>query len=410
VDAEGAAAFSRVRVFDAFRHRDFRLLWIGQAISLIGDAAFFTALGWRAFTVVGSSKLGIVFLAQAVGLLATLLIGGALADRLPRRSMMIASDFARLAVIGTLAVFDATGNLTFGALLVLAFLAGLGDGFFFPAFGGIVPLVVEQASLPSANSLIGVARWGAFLIGPSLAALLYGAVGSATVFAIDAFSFAVSAGFLALARPRQVAPEEKTGAFREIAAGVRYVAGVPWLWVTITLFAVILMLQLAPQQVLMPELVREHFGRGIGAYGLLTTAFGVGTVAGTLAFGQFPPRRRRGLVNYVFWLVNSIAIALLALSPWFELAAGFAVVRGFCVGFGVAMWETMLQELVPEHMLSRVVSLDFFGSFGLMPVGLAFAAAVAGFASAGTIIAAGALVSATMIAITMTRPWLRRVE
>ena len=70
----------------------------------------------------------------------------------------------------------------------------------------------------------------------------------------------------------------------------------------------------------------------------------------------------------------------------------------------------MLQELVPDHLLSRVVSLDFFGSFGLMPIGLAFAAAIAGLASAGTIIALGALVSAAMIAVTMTRPWLRAVE
>jgi DHA3 family tetracycline resistance protein-like MFS transporter len=173
---------------------------------------------------------------------------------------------------------------------------------------------------------------------------------------------------------------------------------------------VILMLQLAPQQVLMPALVHEHFGRGVGAYGFLVAMFGVGTVTGTLLFGQLQPRRRRGIVNYSFWLVNSLAIAALALSPWFQLAALFALVRGFCVGFGVAMWETMLQELVPEQLLSRVVSLDFFGSFGLMPVGLAFAAAVAGLASAGTIIASGALISAGMIAVTMTRPWLRAVE
>ena len=140
------------------------------------------------------------------------------------------------------------------------------------------------------------------------------------------------------------------------------------------------------------------------------TMFGAGTVTGTLLFGQLQPRKRRGVVNYSFWLVNSLAIAALALSPWFQLAAFFALVRGFCVGFGVAMWETMLQELVPDHLLSRVVSLDFFGSFGLMPVGLAFAAAIAGLASPGEIIAAGALISAAMIAVTMTRPWLRAVE
>ncbi len=399
-----------MRVFDAFRHRDFRVLWSGQVVSLIGDAAFFTALGWRAFTLVGSSRLGIVFLAQGIGLLTTLLIGGALADRIPRRTMMIASDLARFAVVGVLAVFDATGNLTFELLLVLTFLNGLGDGFFFPAVGGIVPLVVEQAALPSANSLIGVARWGSLVVGPALAASLYSATGSAVVFALDAASFVASAALLWFVRPRAVEPEAKEGTVREIAAGVRYVAGIPWLWVTIALFAVILMLQLAPQQVLMPELVSDHFGRGVGAYGLLTTAFGIGTVTGGLAFGQSQPRRRRGVVNYAFWLANSLAIAALALSPWFELAAFFALIRGFCVGFGVAMWETMLQELVPVHLLSRVVSLDFFGSFGLMPVGLAFAAAIAGLASAGTIIAGGALVSATMIAVTMTRPWLRAVE
>ena len=405
-----SAPLQRVRVFDAFRHADFRLLWSGQVVSLIGDAAFLTALGWRAFTLVGSSKLGIVFVAQAVGLLTTLLIGGALADRIPRRSMMIASDLSRCAVVAALALVDASGHLTFELLVALTFLNGLGDGFFFPAVGGIVPLVVEQAALPSANSLLGVARWGSLIVGPALAASLYAATGSAVVFALDAASFVVSAALLWFVRPRAVEPEAKEGTVREIVAGVRYVAGIPWLWVTITMFAVILMLQLAPQQVLMPELVRDHFDRGVGSYGLLTTFFGLGTVAGTLGYGQVQPKQRRGVVNYTFWLVNSLAIAALALSPWFELAALFALVRGFCVGFGVAMWETMLMELVPVQLLSRVVSLDFFGSFGLMPVGLAFAAAIAGIASAGTIIAAGALVSAALIAFTMTRPWLRAVE
>jgi MFS family permease len=404
------AAPRRLKVFDAFRHRDFRLLWTGQVISAIGDAAFFTALAWRAFTLAGSQKTGIVFVCQGVGLLTTLLIGGALADRLPRRMMMIASDLARCVVIAGLAGIDAAGHLSFPVLAGLALLAGLGDGFFFPAFGGIVPLVVEAEALPSANSLIGVSRWGSILIGPSLAALLYKPLGSSTVFALDAASFLVSAALLWFARPRTVERETKERAFRDIVEGVRYVAGIPWLWVTIVLFAVILMLQLAPQQVLMPALVRGHFHRGVAAYGLLTTLVGAGSVVGTIAFGQFPPRRRRGVVNYWFWLVNSLAIAALVLSPSYELACFFAVARGFCLGFGVAMWETMLQELVPENMLSRVVSLDFFGSFGLMPIGLAFAAAVATLASPGTIIASGALISATMIALTMTRPWLRAID
>jgi len=403
-------AIGRVRVFHALRYRDFRLLFAGQTVSLIGDAAFLTALGWRTFTLVGAGRFGIVLFCQAAGLLATLLIGGALADRTSRRRMMIASDLARFGAVGALAAVDASGHLSFTMIIVLATLMGLGDGFFYPAFGGMVPLVVEPAAIPSANSLIGVARWGSLLVGPAFAAGIYGVTGSPTVFAIDAASFLLSAGLLALTRTRAVEAAGGEGTVREIWAGARYVAGIPWLWVTIALFSVVLMLQFAPQQVLLPKLIQQHFGRGVGAYGLLTSLLGVGTVAGTLVFGQLQPRRRRGVISYVIWFLNSLAIAGVALSPWFGLACGFAVFRGFCIGFGVAIWETMMMELVPSHLLSRVVSLDFFGSFGLMPVGLALAAGVAGLAAPGTIIAIGAFSSAAMFLLVLTRPWLRAVD
>lgn len=402
--------FRRVRVLHALRYRDFRLLFAGQTVSLVGDAAFLTALGWRTFTLVGAGRFGIVLVCQATGLLATLLIGGALADRTSRRRMMILSDIARFVAVGALAAVDASGGLSFTLIVVLATLMGLGDGLFYPAFGGMVPLVVEPAAIPSANSLIGVARWGSLLAGPGLAAGIYGATGSATVFALDAASFLLSAGLLLPTRPRAVEAAAGQGTLREIWAGARYVAGIPWLWVTIVLFSVVLMLQFAPQQVLLPKLIQQHFGRGVGAYGLLTSLLGVGTVAGTLAFGQLQPRHRRGVLSYVIWLLNSLAIAGVALSPWYGLACGFAVFRGFCIGFGIAIWETMMMELVPSHLLSRVVSLDFFGSFGLMPVGLALAAGISGLAAPGTIIAAGAFVSAALFLVVLTRPWLHAVD
>jgi MFS family permease len=401
----------RSRAFRALRHRDFRLLWTGQLVSLVGDAAFLTALGWKTFTIAGSGKLGLVLAANGLGLLATLLIGGALADRYERRSLMILSDVWRFAAVATLAGLDFTGHLGFGSLIVLAAIIGLGDGFFYPAVGGMVPLVVDAAHLPSANSLMGVARWSSFIVGPALAAFLYHGAGSAWVFAIDGLTFLLSAALMALARPRAVEKSAGESTLHEIREGTRYVATIPWLWVTITLFAVVLMLQLAPQQVLLPELVKDHFGRGVGAYGVLTSMVGVGTVIGTLLFGHLQPRRRRGTLTYWLFVVNSLAIAALALSPWYGLAAGFALARGLCIGFGVAVWETMLQELVPEHLLARVVSLDFFGSFGLMPVGVAVWGALADVAPPGPMIAAGALASATMIAaVPLARPWLKDVD
>jgi len=174
---------ARLRMFEALRHRDFRLLWSGQAVSLLGDMAFLTALGWKAFTLAGSSRLGIVLLGLAAGELATLLVGGALADRYERRRMMIVSDVWRFAAVGALAAVDASGHLTFPVLVAFAIVVGVGDGFFYPAVGGIVPLVVEQPALPSANSLMGVARWGSVMVGPSLAAFVYGGGGASVVFA-----------------------------------------------------------------------------------------------------------------------------------------------------------------------------------------------------------------------------------
>jgi MFS family permease len=404
------APSGRLRLFDALRHRDFRLLWSGQTVSLVGDVAFMVALGWRTFTLAGSSRLGIVLLCNAAAMLATLLIGGVLADRYERRRMMIVSDVWRFVAVGAIAAVDATGHLTFSLLLALAVLAGLGDGFFYPAVGGIVPLVVEQPALASANSLMGIARWGSVMVGPSLAAAAYHGGGASVVFGFNAVTYLVSAGLIWLARPRLIERPSRAGTLREIREGARYVARIPWLWVTISLFGVVITLQYAPQQVLLPKLVHEHFDRGVGAYGLLTTFLGVGTVLGTLAFGQLQPRRKRGVVAYGVWLVNSVAIAALALSPWFELAAGLAVLRGACLGFGVAIWETMLQELVPEHLLARVISLDFFGSFGLMPVGLAIWAGVANLAPPGLLIASGAGVSCVLISLALTRRWLWEVD
>src|SRR5213076_1144751 len=137
-----------------------------------------------------------------LAMLTTLLWAGVLADRHSRRLLMIGSDLARAAVMVVFCALEASGQMSLGAVLVLAALFGLADGFFQPAFVGIVPLVVEQPMLPSANSWIGVARQGSAVVGPALAAALYGTVGPSTVWAIETASFVVSAAALWLARPR----------------------------------------------------------------------------------------------------------------------------------------------------------------------------------------------------------------
>jgi MFS family permease len=401
----------RLRVLEALRHRDFQLLFAGQTVSQVGDAAFVVALGWRAFTLTGkASSLGVVLAVESLGLVGTLLIGGVLADRYSRKLQLISSDAARALVIATLAAVDATGHLTFGLMIVFVALHGLGSGLFQPAFGGILPLLVEEPSLGSANALVGISRQAALIAGPALAGGIYGAAGSSAIFAVDAASFVVSAVVLAFARTRAYEPAPAEGVWRELTSGFRYVKKVPWLWITIGTFSVVLLVGYAALQVLLPKLVEEQWNGGVGAYGLLFTLQGVGMVIGSVVLAQTSPTHGRGKLIYSLFIVNNVFGALLALSPWYAGAAILQIGRGFCVGFGITLWDTMVMQRVPPQMLARVISMDWFGSLGLLPAGLGMWALLSDLAAPGTLIAVAATFCAGLFAVGLANPRIRSVD
>jgi len=387
----------RPGTFVAFRSRDFRLLWGGQTISFVGDAAFLVALGWRVTDLTGkASSLGFVLAAESVAMLATLLLGGVLADRYPRKLLMIGSDVARAALMAVFCALDATGRFDLGAVVVLAALFGAADGFFQPAFGGIVPLVVETPMLASASSWLGIARNGSAIVGPALAAGLYGTVGPTVVWGIDAASFLVSAAALGAARPRTVEPPPQLGVRRELAVGFRYVIGVPWIWTGISAATVILMVAMSPYVVLLPRVVQSHYDRGVGAYGLLFSAMAAGMVAGSLAWARWHPRRHRVAICFASFGINDLGIIVLALASWYPVAVVSAAWRGFWIGIGISAWLTLISELVPEHLLSRVLSFDYFGSLGLTPVGFVLAGVAASAIAPTTILAVGGALGAML--------------
>jgi MFS family permease len=387
----------RASTLAAFRSRDFRLLWGGQTISFIGDAAFIVALGWRVTDLTGkASSLGFVLAVESLAMLATLLWGGVLADRYSRRLLMIGSDIARAGVMTVFFALDASGHLGMNAILVLALLFGAADGFFQPAFGGIVPLVVETPMLASANSWIGIARQSNAIVGPALAATLYGTAGPTVVWGLEAGSFLVSAGALWLARPRRIEPSPQLGMRKELAEGFRYVFSVPWIWTGITAATLILMVAMSPYTVLLPRVVQSHYHRGVGSYGLLFSAMAAGMVAGSLVWARWHPRKWRVAICFAAFGINDLGIVVLAVSPWYELAVVSAAWRGFWIGIGIASWMTLISELVPERLLSRVLSFDYFGSFALTPVGFVLAGVAATAIAPTTILAVGGALGAIL--------------
>jgi MFS family permease len=398
-------------ILSALRQRDFRLLFAGQTISQIGDAAFIVALGWRVFTLTHkASSLGVVLLVESAGEVTTLLIGGVLADRYSRRALLVWSDLSRAVVVGGLAAVDATGHVSYGLLIVFVALQGLGSGLFQPAFGGIIPLLVDGPQLGSANALIGVVRQTAFVVGPALAGAIYGATGSSTIFAVDAASFVVSAALLLRARPRAFERAPSEGIRSELASGFRYVTSVPWLWLTIGTFSLVVMVGFAAFQVLLPKLVEQQWSGGVGSYGTVFVLQGVGMVVGSIILGQAPPKRRRGPLIYTLFVVNSAATVGFALSPWFGAAAALCLVRGACLGYAITLWDTMLMQRVPPHMLSRVISMDWFGSLGLLPLGMGLWAALSGLASASTLIAASSAFCGVVFLVGLSTRSVRTVE
>ena len=181
--------------FGALREPRFRLLWLGQATSTLGDGLLPVAL---VFAVIESldgtaTELGLVLAAHTLPLVAFVLIGGVWADRLPRQLVMLASDLVRFAVQATLAILFLTGTAELWQLVALIAVYGSAEAFFQPAATGVVPATVSPQRLQQANAMLGLTRSSAFVIGPAVAGVVVTVTNPGFVFAVDAATFAISA-------------------------------------------------------------------------------------------------------------------------------------------------------------------------------------------------------------------------
>lgn len=306
-----AGGFARGRLLAPLIQRDYRRLLAGLSVSLLGDGLFLVALAWQVYTLKGTpSALGAVGIAMTVPTIACLLLGGAISDRYDRRRVMICADAVRGVSTATLATLALCGSLSFGELLALAVVQGAASAFFDPASDAIVPELLEGEMLAQANALDQLVRPLALrLIGPALGGLVVALLGSGGAFACDAASFAISGITVATLAPGRRGAARESALGGEIVDGLRFVAGEPWLWVTLAGAAIAYLLFMGPVEVLLPYIVKVQLHQHAGSLGLVYAAGGAGSLVCAVAVGGRGLPRRPVRFIYVTWTIATLAVA-----------------------------------------------------------------------------------------------------
>jgi MFS family permease len=364
-------------LFGALKERRFRLLWLGQTTSTLGDGLVPVALAFAVIQTLDGSPtdLGIVLAAQTLPVVAFVLAGGVWADRLPRQMVMLVSDVIRGVVQATIAVLLLSGHAQLWQLVVLIAVYGTAQAFFQPAATGLVPATISPGRLQQANALLGLSRSLAFVVGPAVAGVIAATTNPGTVFVFDAVTFAVSAVSLALLRlPRSRRAGEPQSFLADLKGGWHELVSHTWLWVIVAWAAAFLGVVVAPYMTLGPVVAKESLG-GAAAWGLIAAGWGVGTVIGGLIAMRWKPLRPMLVCCAAVFLIAP-AMILLALAAPAPLIAAFNALGGSGMGMFGALWQTTLQQHVPEEALSRVSAWDWMGSYLFLPLGLVLAGPV----------------------------------
>jgi len=405
--------FSRINLLAPLRHRDFRILWAGMTVSLLGDGIFLVAMAWEAYSLWNApAALSILGISMTLPTLAFLLPAGILSDRVDRRLVMLWADFGRAVVIGVLAALSLSGALTFWELVVVVAVYGVGTAFFTPAFEAAVPDLVPSADLPAANSLDQFVRPIALrLVGPALGGALVAGLGSGTAFALDSLSFAASTIAVGMIRPpARRWSEDSESAVAAMKSGLRFVARRSWLWGTLLSAAFAYLCFLGPAEVLLPYVVKNDLAASARELGLVFAAGGIGAIGGALFMGQWGHPRRDITIMYGTWTVATLAVAGygLATASWQLMVA--CLVFNALETAGTIIWATIKQRHVPASMLGRVSSLDWLISIGLLPLSFALTAPLAEAVGARATLVGAAVIGAAATFCALFIPGMRSIE
>lgn len=398
----------------ALRHGTFRWLFAAQVASAFGNFAFTVAVA--ALLVehgagAGAGTIGTVLAVQAFGLVLFAVPAGVIADRFPRRLVCVAADLARMGAVATIAVIG--GGASTGVIAALAFVVGMGEALFEPAFRGLMPRVLPDDLLQSGNALAALSSQLALFLGPAISGIVIATAGARPALAISAAIFALS--WVGMLRVQEHIAEPPTGehpgeasALSEAAEGFRAIWARPWIAIVVATAMIHVLVLIAPFEVLAPLTAEDEYG-DVAIYGWMLAALGAGAIIGAVVAARIRPRLP-GVLSLLLLIPFCVLMVALAVVPSVPVLLTVIFVTGFGEATFEVLWTTAVQRDVPDHLLSRVISIDFLGSLALLPIGLALVGPAVDAFGREEVLISGAIVSFVLIFPPMLSGQVRRLS
>ncbi len=358
--------------------------WLAAALvsSLIGSGIWMVSLVWQIIALGGgAADLSLVAGASAVGMLLTTLLGGALADRIPQRRILLVVEATRAVTVGVVALLAISGMLEVWQLAAVAFIGGVMGGMYYPAYSALLPTVLPEDQLLAANGFEGMTRPVlAQAAGPAAASALIAITSPGTALLVTALSGVAAVLFILRIPDLPVRGEPATDGrhpavslLLDVRDGFSYMGRTPWLLGTLVFASLMILVMMGPFEVLVPFAIKDQAGGGPQEHAIVLAAFGIGGAVGSLVIASVKLPRRYLTVMVSLWAVGCVPLVVFGVTDqvWLMVIAAFVV--GAMFNGGVVIWGTLLQRRVPSAMLGRVSSLDFFVSLAFMPVSMAIA-------------------------------------
>ena len=376
------------RLLRPFRTPAYRRLAVALVLTSFAGGVWVVGQVWEVIRIGGGpAQLSVVSTAAALGVLVPALIAGVVADRVPQKTILLGVSALELVGMTTIGVLSVTDTTQVWHLAVVAFSAGVGMAFYYPAYSAWLPALVPESDLMAVNGFEGMVRPTiGQALGPAVAGAAVGAVSSGFAVLIAAAATLLGLVALTFVPKTPVRRDETTevtsthhpvrAALSDMHEGFVYMVRTPWLLATLLFASLMILVIMGPFEVLIPFVVKDGLGGDAGDHAMVLAAFGIGGAVGSLVMASFQMPRRYLTIMNLMWGVGCLPLAFMG----FATAVWQLVVLGFVLGAAfsapMVIWGTLLQRRVPPHLLGRVASLDFFVSVSLMPVSMALAGPV----------------------------------